>query len=402
VIELTPHGLANGGEAVAKVDGKTWFIAGAMPGDVVLASIEQDRGSWGRAKLVEIVQPAPDRVAAPCRHFASCGGCQWQFIDAETQRVAKGATVQSQLVHLGRFDDDVVVRPTLAAGDPYGYRNRMDFRLSGGRPALFKARSKELEPLDECLLLVPALAELFGRLGDLDGLNFLTIRAGANTGDLLAVIGGRLPAHAGSWDVPIGRVRRGVPSVESGRDHLFEEVNGLRFRITANAFFQNNTVGAGLLVDLVHEALEPARDDVLLDAYAGGGLFSVALGPQVSRLVAVETSPLGLADLEHNLEEADVPAADIFAAPFEELIDDIESVTIAVCDPPRTGLGATGVEVLTDCRPRAIAYVSCDPASLARDARLIADHGYTLDWVAPVDMFPQTHHIESVARFALS
>ncbi|MDH3307796.1 MAG: hypothetical protein OEO77_09800, partial [Acidimicrobiia bacterium] len=283
MIELTPHGLANGGEAVAKVDGKTWFIAGAMPGDVVLASIEQDRGSWGRAKLVEIVQPAPDRVAAPCRHFASCGGCQWQFIDAETQRVAKGATVQSQLVHLGRFDDDVVVRPTLAAGDPYGYRNRMDFRLSGGRPALFKARSKELEPLDECLLLVPALAELFGRLGDLDGLNFLTIRAGANTGDLLAVIGGRLPAHAGSWDVPIGRVRRGVPSVESGRDHLFEEVNGLRFRITANAFFQNNTVGAGLLVDLVHEALEPARDDVLLDAYAGGGLFSVALGPQVSR-----------------------------------------------------------------------------------------------------------------------
>lgn len=395
---VTPHDLAHGGEAVGRVDGKTIFVAGVMPGEQAKVRILKDKGSWARAELIEIVSPSPDRIDPRCKHFGECGGCQWQFADASIQMAWKRNVVTSQLEHLARFAD-VDVRDVEAPGPAFGYRNRMDFTLSEGRPALYKAGSRIPVAIVECHLLVPPLVELFERLGDVDGLNSLTIRAGVHTGDLLAIVTGRLPKSAKGWGVPIARVRRGTPSVEHGQMHLFEQVGDHRFRISANGFFQNNTWGADALVRLVTEALEPERDDVLLDAYAGGGLFSVSLGGSISQLIAVETSPLGLRDLEYNLEAADGPAADIVPIPFEESLGEYDGWTIAVCDPPRTGLGEAGVDALLDARPRRVAYVSCDPASFARDARLIVDSGYSLEWVAPVDMFPQTFHIETVARF---
>lgn len=395
---VTVHDLAHGGEAVGRVDGKTIFVAGVMPGEQAKVRILKDKGSWARAELIEVVSPSPVRIEPLCKHFGECGGCQWQFAAPASQMAWKQSVVSSQLEHLARISD-VEVRDVEATGPAFGYRNRMDFTLLEGRPALYQAGSRIPVAIDECHLLVPALVELFERLGDIEGLNSLTIRAGVNTGDLLAIVTGRLPKSAREWGVPIARVRRGTPSVEHGQMHLFEQVAGHRFRISANGFFQNNTWGAEALVRLVIEALEPEKDDVLLDAYAGGGLFSVALGGSVSQLIAVETSPLGLRDLEYNLEAANGPAADIVPVPFEESLGDYGDWTIAVCDPPRTGLGAAGVDALLDARPRRVAYVSCDPASFARDARLIVDSGYSLEWVAPVDMFPQTFHIETVARF---
>ncbi len=400
LLTVTPHDLAHGGESVARVDGKTVFVAGVMPGEQATVRIVKDKGSWARAELVEVTVPSPDRIEPPCQHFGVCGGCQWQFSPIETQTTWKQGVVQSQLAHLAGLAD-VVVRETETPGPAFGYRNRMDFKISGGRPALYQGASKIEVPIEQCHLLVPSLAELYQRLGNVDGLNSLTIRAGVNTDQLLAIVTGRMPESAKEWDVPIARVRRGTPSVEVGQMHLYEEVAGHRYRITANGFFQNNTWGAEALVRLVGEALEPDRDDVLLDAYAGGGLFSVALGGSVSQLIAVETSPLGLRDLEHNLEEADGPAADIVAIPFEESAGEYDDWTIAVCDPPRTGLGAAGVDALIDARPRRVAYVSCDPASFSRDARLMVEKGYSLEWVAPVDLFPQTYHVEMVARFDL-
>ena len=398
LLTVIPHDLTHGGEAVARVEGKTVFVAGLMPGEQGTVRIVKDKGSWARAELVAVTAPSADRVEPRCQHFGVCGGCQWQFSPIETQTTWKRGVVQSQLAHLGGLAD-VVVRETETPGPAFGYRNRMDFKISDGRPALYQSASRTEVPIEQCHLLVPSLAELYQRLGNVDGLNSLTIRAGVNTDQLLAIVTGRIPDSAKEWGVPIARVRRGTPSVEVGQMHLYEEVAGHRYRITANGFFQNNTWGAEALVRLVTEALEPQRDDVLLDAYAGGGLFSVAIGGSVSQLIAVETSPLGLRDLEHNLEEADGPAADIVAIPFEESAGEYDDWTIAVCDPPRTGLGAAGVDALVDARPRRVACVSCDPASFARDARMIVDEGYSLEWVAPVDMFPQTYHVEMVARF---
>ena len=402
LVSLAPHDLAHGGEAVAKLDGKTVFVAGVMPGEVASARIVVDKGSWARAEVVEITRPSDDRVEVPCAHFSKCGGCQWQYAPIAKQVEWKRSIVASQLLHLGRLEG-IEVRPVENPGPEYGYRNRMDFQIADGRPALYRGKSKVTEPIDSCHLLVEPLAELFGRLGDVDGLNSLTIRAGVNTGQVLAIVTGRLPESAAQWGVPIARVRRGEPTIEQGQMHLYEEVAGHRYRITANGFFQNNTWGAEALIRLVTEALDPQPDDILLDAYAGGGLFSVALGQQVSQIFAVETSPLGLRDLAHNLEESDSPAVDVFPIPFEESADEFDiDWTIAVCDPPRTGLGLAGVEALVSGHPRRIAYVSCDPASFARDARTLVDSGYELAWVAPVDMFPQTYHVELVARFDLS
>lgn len=401
MIHLSPHDMAHGGEAVAKLDGKTFFIADAMPGETISAEILRDKGSWARAQLVEILTEAPARVDPRCRHFATCGGCQWQFAARDEQLVWKRSVVESQLTHLGGLGEPFV-RQTVAPGAAYGYRNRMDFHVHQGRPALHRRRSKELVPLDVCHLLTGPLTELFENLGDLTDVRQLTMRASTITGDTLVILRGAIPPQADTWGASVARVRRGKPVAEIGRAHMFEEVAGHRLRITANAFFQNNTPGAEALVALVLEALEPHHGDTLLDGYAGGGLFSVAVGALAGEVTAVEVSSLGLSDLDYNLSQSGNVAATIVPVPFEESLEELDDWSIAVVDPPRAGLGSEGVAVVTAAHPRAIAYVSCDPASLARDARLLGDLGYDLAWAAPVDLFPQTFHVETVARFVPS
>lgn len=391
--------MAHGGEAVARADGKTVFVSGAMPGDTVSVEIERDKGSWARAKLLDVIEPSVDRVEPECPHFFECGGCQWQYASYERQLEWKRQTVVGQLAHLGKLETDV--RPMLGSTTPYGYRNRMDFHVFDGKPALYRRKSKQLVPLDRCEVVIDPLRELIGRLGPLTDVKEITMRASTRTGQALVTLRGAIPKQADTWGVNVARVRRGQPIGEIGSAHMYEEVAGRRFRITANAFFQNNTEGADHLVALVREALVPTRDDVLLDGYAGGGLFSVSLADDVGEVISVEISPLALHDLERNLEDA-AAAASIVPMPFEESIDELDGWTLAVVDPPRAGLGRPGVEAVTADRPRAIAYVSCDPASFARDARMLVDTGYELEWVAPVDMFPQTFHIELVAKFVLA
>lgn len=184
-----------------------------------------------------------------------------------------------------------------------------------------------------------------------------------------------------------------------GSGSVVETVAGVEFRISADAFFQNNTPGAEALILLVAEALAPQQSETMLDGYSGGGLFGLTVGRSAGRVVAVESDPLALGDLRHN--------AAGFGGEHRVVADRFEVAQIgwrwdvAVVDPPRDGLGAAGVEAVTRGRPRAIAYVSCDPASLARDCRHLAVAGYRLDWATPVDMFPQTFHIETVAAFTV-
>ncbi|MBT8212619.1 MAG: 23S rRNA (uracil(1939)-C(5))-methyltransferase RlmD, partial [Acidimicrobiia bacterium] len=180
--------------------------------------------------------------------------------------------------------------------------------------------------------------------------------------------------------------------VTAGKAFIHERVADVDFRITGQNFFQVNTAGADALVELVRDALQPEGTDTLLDAYAGGGLFSATVGASCSHTLAVESHPGGVADLKHNAPEAE---------PIKARVEHIEGGNwdIVVADPPRAGLRAAGVGAITAPRPRAVALVSCDAASLARDSRLMIDAGYTLVEVTPVDLFPQTFHIEAVARF---
>ncbi len=389
VFEVTPLRWAHGGETVGRVDGKTVFIADALPGERVRARMVVDKPSWSRAELVEVLEVSPGRISPPCGVFGSCGGCQWQHVEYATQASAKRQIVTDQLQHLGGMTDPPV-RQTVTPGPVFGYRNRMTFKVDGGAPAMYRRRSPTHVVIPECLLLVPQLVELYSRLGDMSGVTEFTLRAGARTGDTLVVIDGQVPSHARSWGASV--VRGSRPLI--GRPFLYEEVAGTRLRVSGRSFFQVNTDGAEALVGLVTEALEPSVDETLLDGYAGVGLFAATIGRDAGRVVAVESNRRAMADLMANVEGIDTQFA---GTPFEKGVN--ATWDVAVVDPPRAGLGARGVEVVTSPRPRAVAYVSCDPASLARDVRLFGAAGYECRWIVPVDMFPQTFHVETVAAF---
>ena len=369
VINATVDSLAHGGRGVAHVDGRVTFIDGAVPGDVVALGGLKPRRRFATAAVTAVVQASPDRVDPPCPVFDRCGGCDWQMISLPAQRRWKADIVASQIAHLGGLAHPPV-EETMAVGPGFGYRNRIDLRVAAGRPALYAARSHDPVPIDHCPLVLGPISELIRQLQPTDGVDRVTLRASAVTGQTL-----ELHRRSGRWD----------------RGRIHEVVAGRRFQITDRAFFQVNTAGAELLVRLVRAALEVGASDTLLDGYAGGGLFSATVGSAARHVVAVESDRVALEDLAVNAPEATV-------LPGEFAALRLPAVDKAVVDPPRTGLGVRGVEVLVGAKPAVICFVSCDPASLARDVGLFCRAGYRLESVTPVDMFPQTHHVEAVAR----
>jgi 23S rRNA (uracil1939-C5)-methyltransferase len=376
--------MAHGGAGVGRRNGKAVFVPGAVPGDLAEVEVIEDRGRFERARLVRVLERSPDRVEVPCPWFGMCGGCQWQMAAYPAQLAWKRETVASQLAHLGGLEAEVA--PTVAPGPPFGYRNRIDLRVTGGRPALSAARSHDLVALDRCLLLIPPLAGVFGRLGDLTGVSRLTLRAGVRTGERVAIVDGRVPPHASGWGVAALPARRAV---------IHEAVAGATLRVSGRSFFQVNTDGAEALVGLVGDALAGAGSGTLVDGYAGGGLFAATVGARFDRVVAVEADPGAVSDLRAN-----VPAAEVVASPMERGVATVAgTVDAVVVDPPRAGMGAAVVEAICRLRPPVVVVVSCDPAAFARDARLLSDRGYRLERVRPLDLFPQTFHVEIVARF---
>jgi len=390
--------MAHGGEAVARRDGKAHFVAGSMPGEVIEASIVEDRGSWARAALVRIIEPSPKRREPPCEYADVCGGCQWQFADAATQRAWKRNTVVSQLRHIGRIEDPTV-HNTITVGPELGYRNRMDFHVVDGRPGLYRPSSHDIVHLEHCPLLVPELQEVYGRLGDLNGVRRLTLRCGTRTGDLLAIVEGSLPDSAESWGVPVV-VRKG-DRVQSaiGEPILREIVAEVTFSIPVDGFFQINTPGAEALVEIVAQALEVEEGDTLLDGYCGVGLFGATVGRSADRVIGIESNPNTVAAARKNLDAVHIDH-NIVSGSFSKDIESLDEYwDVAIVDPPRKGLGQQGVDAVTSAMPRRIVYVACDPASLARDAKTLAESGYDFVEATPIDLFPQTYHVETVARF---
>lgn len=358
--------MAHGGAAVGRHDGKVVFVQGGVPGDEVEVDLIEEKQRFDVGQVTEVVSPSSDRVSPPCPWFGVCGGCQWQYMSLDAQHRWKRETVIEQVRRIGKVTAPKVA-DMVGTGDGYHYRNRLDVSVIDGRPAFFEAGSHRLVGVDACLLAAPSLARLLDSIQPIRNTKELVLRVGVRTGESLVVT----------------KHRTGV---------LHEIVGGRRFRISGRAFFQVNTAGADALVRLVTEALDPTSDDTLLDGYSGGGLFSATVGRRAGKVVAVESDPTALSDLEVN-----APGVRVIASPYEEARPG--RVDLAVVDPPRTGLGADGVATLVSAQPRRLAYVSCDPASFGRDTRLLIDSGYHLVEVTPVDMFPQTFHIELVGVF---
>jgi 23S rRNA (uracil1939-C5)-methyltransferase len=404
-IELQLTDMAHGGDALGRHEGKVVFVPYAIPGEEALVEITQDKGSYARARLVEVLTPSPHRTDPPCPHFGpgKCGGCQWQHMAYPAQLDFKAAVVSDQLARLGRLPD-AAVKPAIPSASPWRYRNHVQFSVGDdGRLGFVATDGRRIETIETCYVMHPLLEELFAALElELPNLTRLSLRTGVNTGDLMMIFETEddMPPALES-DLSISCVlllSDGIPVNLFGNNHITEVVAGRRFRVSATSFFQINTAAAEELIRLVGEYLAPVGNEILLDAYCGVGTFGLSLANRVSQVIGVEEDAGAVADACLNAGE--LPNVELIEGSVEEFVPELDRpIDLAVLDPPRQGCKPETLTALIERGPRRIVYVSCDPATLARDARKLTDGGYPLVEVQPVDMFPQTYHIESVALF---
>jgi 23S rRNA (uracil1939-C5)-methyltransferase len=403
-LNLKLDSMAQGGEAIGRdASGRVVFVPYAIAGEEVIVEIVAEKKGYARARLVEIVAPSPARVTPRCAHFGACGGCHWQHIAYAAQLRFKTAIVREQLARIGKLPD-APVRATIGMSEPWHYRNNVQFQLDAAGRLCFRAlESHDLVPIRECHIIHPLLDEMFRAL-TFEGADFVEVmlRAGTRTGEKFIVLEGRDDAPPEiSVDEPVSmayRTPRGeiVPLV--GKDALHEELHGRVFRISPQSFFQVNTPMAETLSDFVERFLAPRPSDVLLDAFGGVGTFGLSLASRVARVIEIEQVKDAVNDAHANA--TDLTNIEFQRGKVEDLLPNVKSkVDLVVADPPRAGIAPRALDALIARAPRVIAYVSCDPATLARDARRILAGGYRLTDVQPVDMFPQTYHIESVSRF---
>ena len=401
MLELELTSIAHGGDALGRHEGRVIFVPYGIPDERVRVEITENRGRWARARLIEILRPSPHRVKPPCPYFGTCGGCQWQHLDYEAQLAYKTTIVSEQLNHLGGLQE-APVEPTLPSVDTWHYRNHAQFTPSSdGRLGFKMARSKRVVPIAECLLLHPLLADLFSTLDlALPGLERLSLRAGIRTGETMLIFETVDDEPPGiEVDVPVSCVlllKDGTLVNLVGSNHFTEILGNRRFQVSAPSFFQVNTAQAERLVEIVAAFLQLTGDESLLDVYCGVGTFALSLASQARRVIGVESNPYAVADARLNAQG--LSNVEFIEGRVEDVLPNLDfAVDATVLDPPRQGCRPEVLQALTDLKPARIVYVSCDPATLARDARRLGDAGYRLVKVRPVDMFPQTYHIESVS-----
>jgi 23S rRNA (uracil1939-C5)-methyltransferase len=378
---LRPEALVFGGAAIAHApDGRVVFTWFAAPGELVEATVEREYPDYLEAVTTRVLEPSPDRVEPRCPLFGECGGCQLQHLAYPAQLRAKEAVVCEQLRRIGGLDD-AVVRPMVGARDPWGYRNHL--RLSTGRKfgdvGFITRRGHGLLKVDHCPIADPWVNDVLPQLqGHGAGLHQVQVRHSAATGSFL--INPAIP---------------GLP-LPSGQTSYLERLAGHEFVVSASAFFQVNSAQAEEMVRLVGEAL-PARGRLLVDAFAGVGTFARIFADRFDSVVAIEEANSAARDAKVNLQQ--VKNARIRVGKVEDILPDFEDRPDAiVLDPPRPGCAPPVLSAIVRFRPRVVAYVSCHPATLARDLRILVDGGYRLTDVTPLDMFPHTGHIECVSR----
>ena len=385
------------GEAMADFDGQIVFVSGGIPGETVVAEVVKVHRKYVSAKVVEVLEASSDRVEPPCPYYGECSGCQWQHLSYDVQLKTKREKVIDALERVGGFQNPPVseVRPS---PNQYGYRNHARFTIKReGALGFVNRETRQFVRIDKCLIMHDGVNIL---LDDLQGhcaeTTQLSIRAAKNVGQTAEVSG----EITGDFLIQPYLVHPEI-TVTTGQKRYTESVDGHDFLVSSPSFFQVNVEQAAAAAHVMRDRLQLGPEDVLLDAYCGVGTFAILLAPSVKQVIAVEESSAAVADAKQNA--AGLKNLDFVLGRTEDVLKNLnEKPDVVVLDPPRSGCQPRALESLVNMAPPRLAYVSCDAETLGRDLKILCQGGYQLDEVVPLDMFPQTHHVECVALLSLN
>ncbi|HAM71085.1 MAG TPA: RNA methyltransferase [Verrucomicrobiales bacterium] len=363
-VTVEVHDIGFGGEGVARHREFVIFIPGTIPGETVEAEVTEVKKQFARAKLLRVVHPSADRVVPPCPHFGLCGGCQYQHIAYSRQLEIKRKQVSDLLVRIGKFPAEKV-DPVIPCPEPYGYRNRIMVRSHWNKPAqkldigFLEAESRLVVDVERCAIAEPVLNE-----------QLLEVRKNPPPRGGIKVV---LRVAPEGWVVP--------------RD----------------SFFQNNFFLLPKLVETVRSRIQDAGSRFLVDAYCGVGFFSLEMADVVESYVGVELDGMAIRSARQNAQKRARANGEFLEGQAELLLPSLvkrfpPEATTVIVDPPRKGCGPEILQCLREVRPKQVLYVSCHPATLSRDLNILCEGGvFDLERIVPLDMFPQTQHVESVA-----
>jgi 23S rRNA (uracil1939-C5)-methyltransferase len=459
-IELTVESLSGDGKTVARKDNVVYFIENAVPGDTVRARIWKIKKNYAEARSVQILKPSPRRVRPECRHFGVCGGCRWQDLSYESQLEFKRQHVREAFVRIGGFQDPDV-QPVIGCAEPYYYRNKMEFTFSGQRwlteeemsragdepPGVYLGlhvpqRYDKVVDIEECMLqskvsneIVEAVRsiarewkwDVYSTETEKGFLRHLVIRQSKRTGDLMVNLvtnGFRQREMEDLTDYLLSRIPQITTVVNNsttrksmvatgeeekiyhGEGCIREKLGRYIFQVSANSFFQTNTEQAEILYSVAKEYANLSPSDVLYDLYSGTGTIAIYLSEAVERVVGVEVVGSAIRDAEKNARLNQVSNCYFLQGDLKDRLtrdnawlEEHPRPTVIVADPPRNGMHEKVIEKIIRLSPDRVVYISCNPSTQARDAKLLASGGYRLQRIVPVDMFPHTDHIEAVALF---
>jgi 23S rRNA (uracil1939-C5)-methyltransferase len=386
--------LVYGGDALGRVDGRVVLAPFALPGERIRVRAEQEKPGLIRASTLETLEPAPQRVAAACPHFTHCGGCHYQHASYEYQITAKLGILAEELRRVGKVEPPAEI--AAAAGEPWGYRNRVQLHIEDGRLGYRQMRSHELCAIGRCPIASPKINEAIGALAGMlrDGRWPRFVRSLEIFTDERQVQLNVLDA-----DQPVARrffawCGEIIPGLVQGSLDYQE-----RFRVSRGSFFQVNRFLADRLVET---ALDGVEGNTALDLYAGVGPFSLALARRFGAVTAVESGSAAARDLEFNAARAGMVNVQVERRSVEACLEALEQTPdFVLADPPRAGLGKAAVKRLAELRPPRLTLVACDPATMARDVAGLLAAGYRIGKMTLVDLFPQTYHLETVVELRL-
>jgi len=383
-LEVEVERILPGGMGLAHAGGKTVFVSLAAPGDRVRVRIDRKQGELLFASIVEILTPSPVRTEPPCPYFGRCGGCDFQQLTYEAQLEAKAGIIRDCLHRIARLEDvpEIVVT---ASPNNWRYRMRATWQIDRELRAIgyYERGSRRVCDVVDCAVLQPELQETLERVRATEWQQFPR--------DLK-----HLDAVEGENGVSLS-----PPFAEFRTNELSLTVRGEFYQYNADAFFQINP---SLLGALIEYAIGYASGATVLDLYCGVGLFTLPLARQFQKVIGVEANGTAARFARRNLQLAGLTNANVITATVTDWFRSraVGPVDFVLLDPPRAGAESAVIKGILDLHPRAISYVSCDPATLARDLRKLIGGGYVIESIAGFDLFPQTHHVETVVRLARS